>query len=80
VSQLTMVLAKLGGMRSTLEAIAGASELMLRTRLSLTQVMRGAFLPTTVEGDVTPESDEGGHLTKEGKGGEEGNDGGETSI
>jgi len=39
-----------------------------------------AFLPTVVEGDVTPESVEGGHLIEGGEEEEEGNDGEETSI
>jgi len=41
--------------------------------------MLRAFQPTIVKGDVTPESNEGGHLIEEGEGGEEGDDVGETS-
>jgi len=79
-NMLTRVLIKLGGIRSSLEAIAGGTELMLGTGLNQIQVMQGAFLPTVVEENVTPKSIEGGHLIEEGEGEEEGNDGEETSL
>ena len=76
---LVRALAELGAMRSTLEGVAGASELILVGGLSRTQEMITAFLPTVVEGNATPESVEGGHLTEEDEG-EEGNDREETSL
>ena len=80
-SQLSQVLVELRGMRSSLEGVVGASELMLATGLSQVQTMQAAFVPTVVEGNATPESVEGGHLTEEGDGEvEEGNDGEETSL
>ena len=43
--------------------------------------MQTAFVPTVVEGNVTPKSDEGGHLSEEGEEEtEEDNDGEETSL
>jgi len=54
---------------------------MLATGLSQVRMMQAAFVPTTVEGDVTPESVEGRHLIEEGEEEvEEGNDGEETSL
>jgi len=80
-SLLTRVHLELRGIRSSLEVLQGGTELMLATGLSWVRTMQAAFVPTTVEGDVTPESVEGGHLTEEGKGEvEEGNDGEETSL
>jgi len=54
---------------------------MLATGLSQVRTMQAAFVPTIVEGDVTPEFVEGVHLTEEGEEEvEEGNDGDETSL
>jgi len=53
---------------------------MLATGLSQVRTMQAAFIPTTVEGNVTPESVEGGNLIEEGEEEEEGNDGEETSL
>jgi len=80
-SQLTQVLAELREMQSSLEGVVGASELMLATGLSQVWTMQAAFVPTIVEGNATPESVEGGHLTEEGEEVvEEGNDGDKTSL
>jgi len=79
-SQLTQVLHELRGMQSSLEGVVGASELMLATGLSQVRTMQAAFVPTVVEGNATPESVEGGHLTEEGDEEEEGNDREETSL
>ena len=78
-SQLTQVLLELQGMQSSLEGVVGASELMLATGLSQVRTMQATFVPTVVEGNTTPESVEGGHLTEEGEE-EEGNDREETSL
>ena len=48
----------------------------MNVELARVQSLQGAFAPIEVAGDLTPESDEGGHLTEaseEGQG-EEGND------
>jgi len=79
-NSLNRVIVKLEGIKSSLGELAGASELILASGLSRTQEMIAAFLPTVVEGDVTPESVEGGHLIEEGEEEEEGKDGEETSI
>jgi len=79
-NSLNQVIVKLEGIKSSLGELAGASELILTSRLSWTQEMIAAFLPTVVEGDVTPESVEGRHLIEEGEEEEEGKDGEETSI
>ena len=74
------MIVELKGIRSSLGELAGASELILVGGLSRTQEMIAAFLPTVVEGEVTPESVEGGHLIEEGKEEEEGKDREETSL
>ena len=50
--------------------------------LARVQSLRGAFVPIEVAGNLTPESDEGGHLTEASEEGpeEEGNDREETSL
>jgi len=53
---------------------------MLTTGLSQVRTMQAAFVPTIVEGDVTPKSVEGGNLIEEGEEEEEGNDREETSL
>jgi len=86
-SLLTQANLELRGIRSSLEVIQGGTELLLATGLSQVQTMQAAFVPTIVEGNATPESDEGGHLTEEedDRGlewnyrAEEGDDGSETS-
>ena len=69
-------------MRSSVEAVVAGNELMLNVKLARVQSLRGAFVPIEVAGDLTPESDEGGHLTEASKEGpaEEGNDREETSL
>jgi len=79
-NSLNRVLVELEGIRSSLGELAGASKLILASGLSRTQEMIAAFLPTVVEGNITPESIEGGHLIEEGEEEEEGNDGEETSL
>ena len=55
---------------------------MLNVELARVQSLRGAFVPIKVAGDLTPESNEGRHLTEASEEGpeEEGNDGEETSL
>jgi len=79
-SLLTRVHLELREIRSSLEVLQGGNELMLATGLSRIRTMQAAFVPTVVEGSATPESVEGRHLTEEGDGEEEGNDGEETSL
>jgi len=79
-SLLTRVHLELREIRSSLEVLQGGNELMLATGLSRIRTMQAAFVPTVVEGSATPKSVEGGHLTEEGDGEEEGNDGEETSL
>ena len=50
-NSLNWVLVELKGIRSSLGELAGASELILANRLSQTQEMITAFLPTVVEGE-----------------------------
>ena len=79
---LTRIYALLREMWSSVEGLAAGTELMLNVELAQVQSLRGAFVPIEVAGDLTPESDEGGHLTKESVEGlvEEGNDREETSL
>ena len=75
------VLAALQRMQSSMEAAVLGTELLLTVELARVQRMQDTFVPTIVEGDLTPESDEGGHLIEVGE--EEvgeGNDGEETSL
>ena len=69
-------------MQSSVEGLAARTELMLNVELAQVQSLRGAFIPIEVAGDLTPESDEGGHLTEASEEGlvEEGNDREETSL
>ena len=79
---LTRIYALLQEMRSSVEAAAAGTELMLNVELARVQNLQGAFAPIVVAGDLTPESDEGGHLTEvsEERLEEEGNDREETSL
>ena len=79
---LTRIYALLQEMRSSVEGLAAGTELMLNVELARVQSLWGAFIPIEVAGDLTPESDEGGHLTEvsEEWPAEEGNDREETSL
>ena len=79
---LTRIYALLREMRSSVEGLTAGTELMLNMELARVQSLRGAFIPTEVAGDLTPESDEGRHLTEASEEGpvEEGNDREETSL
>ena len=75
------VLALLQEMWSSVEAVAAGTELLLSMELVQVQRVVATFVPITVEGDLTPESDKGGHLIELSKDEvEEGNDGEETSL
>ena len=75
------VLAALQQMQSSMEAAVSGTELLLNVELAQVQRMQDAFVPTVVEGDLTPKSNKGGHLIEVGKDEvEEGNDGEETSL
>ena len=68
-------------MQSSVEAAVSGTKLLLNVELAQVQRMQDAFVLTVVEGDLTPESNEGGHLIEVGKEEvEEGNDGEETSL
>ena len=79
---LTRIYALLWEMRSSMEAAAAETELMLNVELAQVRNLQGAFVPIKVAGDLTPESNEGGHLTEASEEGpeEEGNDREETSL
>ena len=79
---LTRVYALLREMRSSLEAVVAGNELVLNVELAQVRDLQGAFAPISVEGRLTPESVEGGHLTEasEETSAEEGNDREETSL
>ena len=79
---LTRIYALLREMRSSVEAAAAGTKLMLNVELARVWNLQGAFAPIKVVGDLTPESDEGGHLTEASEEGpeEEGNDREETSL
>ena len=75
------VLVTLQRMQSSMEAAVTGTKLLLSMELVEVQRMQDIFVPTIVEGDLTPESDEGGHLIELSKEEvEEGNDGEETSL
>ena len=76
------IYALLREMRSSMEAVVAGNELLLNVELARVWDLQGAFAPIIVEGRLTPESDEGGHLTEASEGGlaEEGNDREETSL
>ena len=65
-----------------MEGLAAGTELMLSVELARVWNLQGAFAPIKVVGNLTPESDEGGHLTEASEEGpeEEGNDREETSL
>ena len=65
-----------------MEGLAARTELMLNVELARVRTLQGAFAPIVVEGRLTPESVEGGHLTDASEEGlaEEGNDREETSL
>ena len=79
---LTRVYALLREMRSSLEAVVAGNELVLNVELARVRDLQGAFAPIVVEGRLTPESVEGGHLTDASEEGsaEEGNNREETSL
>ena len=79
---LNRVYVLLQEMRSSLEAVVAGNELVLNVELARVQTLQGAFAPIVVEGRLTPESIEGGHLTDASEEGlaEEGNDREETSL
>ena len=79
---LTRIYALLREMRSSVEAAAAGTELMLNIELARVQSLQAAFVPIKVEGNLTPESEEGRHLTEASEEGpeEEGNDREETSL
>ena len=79
---LTRIYALLREMRSSVEGLAAGTELMLNVELARVWNLQGAFIPIEVAGDLTPESDKGGHLTEASEEGpeEEGNDREETSL
>ena len=78
---LTRIYALLREMQSSVEAAAAGTELLLNMELVQVQRVQAAFVPIAVEGDLTPESDKGGHLIDLSKDEvEEGNDGEETSL
>ena len=68
-------------MQSSMEAAVAGTELLLSMELVQVQRVQAAFVPTVVEGDLTPESDEGRHLIElSEEEAEEGNDGEETFL
>ena len=73
---LTRIHALLREMQSSVEAVITGNELILNVELARVRSLQGAFAPIVVEGNLTPESDEGGHLTEASEEGpvEEGND------
>ena len=76
------IYALLREMRSSMEAVVTGNELLLNVELARVRDLQGAFAPIVVEGRLTPESVEGGHLTDASEEGsaEEGNDREETSL
>ena len=67
--------------RSSVEAAATGTEVLLNMELVQVQRVAATFAPIAVEGDLTPESDEGGHLIELSEEEvEEGIDGEETSL
>ena len=64
-----------------MEAAAARTELLLNMELVQVQRVQAAFVPIVVEGDLTPESDEGRHLIELSEEEmEEGDDREETSL
>ena len=76
------IYALLWEMWSSMEAVVAGNELLLNVELARVRDLQGAFAPIVVEGRLTPESIEGGHLTEASEEGsaEEGNDREETSL
>ena len=76
------IYALLREMRSSMEAVVAGNELLLNVELARVRSLQGAFAPIIVEGRLTPESDEGRHLTEASEEGlaEEGNGREETSL
>ena len=60
------IYALLREMRSSMEAVVAGNELLLNVELARVRDLQGAFAPIVVEARLTPESDEGGHLTDTG--------------
>ena len=56
---MTRVLALLQEMRSSMEAATTGTDLLLNMELVKVQRVQAAFIPIAVEGNLTPESDEG---------------------
>ena len=78
---LTRIYALLQEMRSSVETAAAGTELLLNMELVQVQRVQAAFVPIAVEGDLTPESDEGRHLIELSEDeAEEGMDREETSL
>ena len=78
---MTRVLALLQEMRSSVEAATAGTELLLNMELVQVQRVAATFVPIAVEGNLTPESDEGGHLIESSEDeAEEGIDREETSL
>ena len=74
------ILAALQRIQSSVEAAVAGTKLLLNMELVQVQRVQAAFVPITVEGDLTPESDKAGHLIELSEEAEEGNDGEETSL
>ena len=75
------VLAALQRMQSSMEAAIAGTELLLNMELVQVQRVQATFIPTIVEGDLTPKSNKGEHLIElSEEEAEEGNDGEETSL
>ena len=71
----------LAALQSSVEAAIAGTKLLLNMELVQVQRVQATFVPTIVEGDLTPKSDEGGHLIELSEEEvEEGNDGEETSL
>ena len=78
---LARIYALLREMQSSMEAAATGTELLLNMELVQVQRVAATFAPIAVEGDLTPESDEGGHLIELSEDeAEEGMDRKETSL
>ena len=75
------ILAALQQMQSSVEEVVTGNKLLLNMELVQVQRVAATFVPIAVEGDLTPESDEGRHLIELSEEEvEEGNDGEETSL
>jgi len=65
---LTRVSRELHQMQFTLEAVTGGQELILSLAQAQVVEMQGAFLPTTLEGDQSPDVSKEGHILDEADG------------